>query len=480
VASKAIIFQVQFIRFSTQSFKMASSTQNHIMEELQALATTQGISSLNDLAFAKYMDQRDPLARFRDQFNIPKLGKLLPNPPAGKENEDCSYFCGNSLGLLPKETPKLISEEFEVWTNKAVNGHFDHTHTRPWVSIDETVKDETARLVGGSPLEVAIMNSLTVNLHLLLCSFYQPTPQRYKIMFEEKAFPSDHFAMESQAKLHGYSPSDALVLVSPRENEFTLRTEAIVEKIEKEGDSIAVVCFSGVQYYTGQFFDIQKITEAAHKKGCLVGFDLAHAVGNVPLKLSDWGVDFACWCSYKYLNSGPGGIAGIFVHKRHARDFDRNRLVGWWAHEKGNRFLMENRFSVQEGAAGFQQSNPCVLATVALLGSLKVFSQTSMEDLRKKSLLLTGYLDYLLKSELKDKFQIITPSNVNERGCQLSLLFSSNNIKQVHDLLESKGIICDKREPNVLRVAPVPLYNTFADVHKFVNVLQEVLKELKE
>lgn len=443
------------------------------LQTLEQVAKEENLE-LSSLEFATKMDSKDPLASFRDKFHIPKIRSQPPN----EEKKDCFYFCGNSLGLQPKSTRQLLQEELDVWANVGVEGHFDHAYGRPWVTIDETVKGFSATLVGAKESEVAIMNTLTVNLHFLMVHFYRPTEKRFKILFEDKAFPSDHYAIESQIKFHGYDPKEGMILMKPRENEFTLRTEDIVKTIEEHGDSIALVMFSGVQYYTGQFFDIKTITEAGHKKGCVVGFDLAHAVGNVELKLHDWQVDFACWCSYKYMNSGPGGIAGAFVHENHAHEEDLPRFAGWWGHDKTSRFIMENRFIPIAGAAGYQVSNPGVLSTVSLLSSLQIFNEASLPSLRAKSRLLTAYFEYLLDKEICSKegslMRIITPKDPESRGCQLSLLFDVP-VGPIHSALEKNGVIVDKREPNVLRAAPTPLYNRFQDVHNFVTILKKVL-----
>ncbi|KAJ2795542.1 Kynureninase (L-kynurenine hydrolase), partial [Coemansia furcata] len=318
-----------------------------------------------------------------------------------------------------------------------------------------------APMFGAAPIEVGVMNSLTVNIHLMLAAFYKPTAARNKILIESKAFPSDHYAVESQILWHK-QPADALLLAEPRAGELTLRTSDILEMIELQGDEIAVVMLSGLQYYTGQLFEMEKITAAAQAKGCIVGWDLAHAAGNVPLKLHDWNVDFACWCTYKYMNSGPGGISGFFVHDRYAQDEELARLTGWWAHDEKTRFEMSNCFVPNQGAAGFEISNTPILTSATLLGSLEVFEQTSMEELQEKSVLLTTYLEYLLNKYAARHIRIITPSD--SRGAQLSLLFATDKFDAVFKALMSAGVICDERKPNCIRIAPVPLYNTFNDV----------------
>uniref|UniRef100_A0AAY4C6M7 Kynureninase n=1 Tax=Denticeps clupeoides TaxID=299321 RepID=A0AAY4C6M7_9TELE len=389
---------------------------------------------------ARFLDERDELRHLRTQFLVPKVNELPPSDLSLAEGaEECIYFAGNSLGLQPKMAGKYIQEELDKW--------------------------------------VALMNGLTVNLHVLLLSFYKPTAKRHKILLEDKAFPSDHYAVESQICLRGFDPEQSMLLMKPRKGEHTLRTEDILDAIEKEGDSIAVIVFSGVQYYTGQLFNMAAITRAGQAKGCYVGFDCAHAVGNVELYLHDWGVDFACWCSYKYVNSGAGGLAGAYIHEKHAHTVTP-ALRGWWGHNLKTRFKMDNTMDLLPGISGFRLSNQPILLVCPLQASLEIFSQTSMKSLRKKSILLTGYLEYLIKhfyskdeSNLSKPYvQIITPSNPEERGCQLSLSFSVP-ILAVFKELEKRGVACDMREPNVLRVAPVPLYNSFSDVHQFINLL---------
>lgn len=450
----------------------------HPLESLKTIAL-ENKKDISSEEFAKLMDSQDKLC-FRTQFNYPKI-KDYPFGDASLCNveDDCVYLCGNSLGLQPKQTKEFVNVELDKWAKRGVVGHFDDSE-RPWVDIGDTCVEASAKVVGAKPVEVAIMNSLTVNLHLLLISFFRPTAKRYKILLEGKAFPSDHYAVESQLKLHGLDPKTSMILAWPREGENTLRNEDIIRLIEEHGESLAVVIFSGVQFYTGQLFDLEGITKAGHAQGAIVGFDLAHAVGNVHLKLHDWGVDFACWCTYKYLNAGPGGIAGLFVHEKFASDFSIPVLSGWWGHNPKTRFEMKNDFEPSLGAARYQLSNPPVLQTVSLLASLNVFSQTTMEALRGKSLLLTSYLEHLLQTRVIDSIsktqggepilRLLTPSDPAQRGCQLSLLFR-DRIKPVFEQLEKRGIIVDMREPNVLRVAPAPLYNTYHDVYRFVEAL---------
>ncbi|XP_065886562.1 kynureninase-like isoform X2 [Dysidea avara] len=396
---------------------------------------------------------------------------------------------GNGLGLQPVDTQRLVNEELYKWKTKGMLAHF--TGEQPWFTIEDLVIKESGALVGSHDptLEVAIMNGVTANLHLGMVAFYRPTTTRHKILIECDAFPTQHYVAESQIKLHGYNPADSLVVVSPRKDEYTLRTEDILAKINQEGDSIALVLFSGVQYLTGQFFDIAAITETAHSKGCCVGIDLAHAIGNVELHLTDWGVDFAGWCNYKYMNGGPGSIGGFFLHKKYAEEFALPRLAGWWSHKRETRLEMNNKMELQPGAAGFQLSNPPVLETVSLLASLNVFKQTSITELRRKSVLLTGYLELLLNSLFQSKVavsncngtntqpatvEIITPSDPEQRGCQLSLKLSCP-VEEINQKLYQKGVICSTRRPNIMRIAPTPLYNTFTDVLTFVQELEQAI-----
>ncbi|KAG0246335.1 pyridoxal phosphate-dependent transferase [Mortierella sp. GBAus27b] len=448
--------------------KVAPQTQ------LDQLLVESKATSFLDPSFAAFMDERDALKDLRSEFVIPTRDNIAPG--IDRPQESCIYLCGNSLGLLPKAVSRYVNEELQVWGEGGVYSHFRHRFNRPWARIEETVQAESARIVGAKKDEVAIMNTLTSNLHTLLAAFYTPTDDRHKILIESKAFPSDHYAVESQIRWHKRNPSESLICQEPRAGEHILRTEDILETIEKHGHEIAVVCFSGIQYYTGQYFEMEKITKAAQAKGCIVGWDLAHAAGNVPVQLHDWNVDFACWCSYKYLNSGPGGIAGIFVHERHAEVYTRNRLAGWWGHDKVSRFEMINEFKPMAGAAGFQHSNPSVLTTTALLGSLSVFEKTSMQDMRAKSYLLTGYLYHLLVTEFSSNvLEIITPADPEQRGSQLSLVFKRGKMIEIFEGLEARGIVGDERKPDVIRVAPTALYTRFEDVRKFVVELKDLV-----
>ncbi|KAF6114375.1 kynureninase [Phyllostomus discolor] len=438
-----------------------------------------------DERVALRLDEEDKLRHFREYFYIPKMQDLPPiDLSLVNKDEDAIYFSGNSLGLQPKTVKTYLEEELQKWAKMGGYGH--NIGKRPWITADEVITGLMTDIVGANEKEIVLMNGLTVNLHLLLLSFFKPTPKRHKILLEAKAFPSDHYAIESQLQLHRLSIDKSMRIIEPREGEETLRTEDILEVIEKEGDSIAVILFSGLHFYTGQFFNIPAITKAGQAKGCLVGFDLAHAVGNVELHLHDWGVDFACWCSYKYLNSGAGGIAGVFVHEKHTHTI-KPALVGWFGHELSTRFKMDNNLQLIPGAHGFRISNPPIFLVCPLQASLEIFNKATMKALRRKSILLTGYLEYMIKHYYgKDKAEtkkpvvnIITPSNIEDRGCQLTLSFSVP-ITYVFQELEKRGVVCDKREPNGIRVAPVPLYNSFHEVYKFINLFNAALDASKE
>lgn len=422
----------------------------------------------NTLSFAQEADQQDPLRKFRNEFYIPTT----------QEGKEKAYFTGNSLGLEPKRTEQFLKEELEDWKNLGVDGHFDAGKKRPWFHYHQNTKKILSDILGAKPIEIVSMNTLTVNLHLMMVSFYRPEGKRYKIMAEAGAFPSDQYAMESQLRFHGYDPEDALIELSPREGENLLRTEDILAEIKKHGEEIALVLLGGIQYYTGQFFELGKITAAAHEVGATMGVDLAHAAGNVPLKLHDWDVDFAVWCSYKYMNAGPGGMSGIFVNERFAKDNSLPRFAGWWGHDEEARFQMKKGFIPMEGADGWQLSNVNILPATAHLAALTIFEEAGgIQKLREKSLKLTGYLEFLLKEITAGQHivKIITPENPEERGCQLSLFFHEKG-RAVFEQLEKDGIIVDWREPNVIRVAPVPLYNSFEDVYRFGASLAKALK----
>ncbi|RMG09290.1 MAG: kynureninase [Acidobacteria bacterium] len=412
--------------------------------------------------FAQQLDEQDPLKEFRNKFYIPK-------GPNGKE---AIYFCGNSLGLQPKTVRDYIEQELKDWAELGVEGHLKAR--TPWMPYHEYLTEQMAEVVGAIPLEVVVMNSLTVNLHLLMVSFYRPTSKRYKIVIEKGAFPSDQYAVKSQIKFHGLNVADALIELSPREGEFCLRTEDIEKTLRENAESIALILLGGVNYYTGQAFDFKQITKIGREIGAIVAFDLAHAAGNLELKLHEWNVDFAVWCCYKYLNAGPGAVGAAFLHERHAREFELPRFAGWWGHNKATRFLMPPEFEPIAGAEGWQLSNPPIFQMAALRASLEIFHQASMKALRQKSLMLTGYLEFLLNQLIGEKLEIITPNNPDERGCQLSLRVRSKN-REILEYLIANGVTVDWREPDVIRVAPVPLYNTFSEVFEFSQILKNVV-----
>ncbi|MEM7260926.1 MAG: kynureninase [Planctomycetota bacterium] len=411
-----------------------------------------------DESEARQLDAVDPLASYRDRFHRPQ-----------RDGKDVHYFCGNSLGLQPASTQEYVAQELEDWRDLAVDAHFDGRC--PWYSYHEVFEEPGARLVGAEPGEVVMMNTLTTNLHLMMVSFYRPTKERFKILVENAAFPSDNYAVRSQAEFHGFDAEEAILVARPREGEQTLRTEDIVGLIEEQGDEIALVMLGGVNYFTGQFFDLKKITAAARERGCSVGYDLAHAAGNVPMKLHDWGVDFAVWCNYKYLNSGPGAIAGCFVHNRHAERTDLPRFSGWWGNDPSTRFKMHliEDFVPHRVAEGWQLSNPPIMAMAPLRASLELFDEVGMDRLREKSLRLTGYLEHLLDAH-GGGCSIITPRDPEARGCQLSIRLDGK-ARETLDELAAQGCVCDFREPDVIRVAPVPLYNSFHDVWVLASIL---------
>ena len=420
----------------------------------------------NSLDYAKQLDAEDPLKHFRQKFYIPQ-----------HEDADCVYFTGNSLGLQPKSVSAYIQQELNDWAELGVEGHFRAKN--PWFSYHEIFPRQLSSIVGCLPEEVVVMNQLTVNLHLLLTSFYRPTQERYKIICEAKAFPSDHYALESQVRLHGRNPLATIIEIGTRDGEHNIRTEDILSVIERHGKELALVMIGGVNYYNGQVMDMKAITAAAHKAGAYAGFDLAHAAGNIELDLHNWEVDFACWCSYKYLNSGPGGVAGVYIHQKHASDTSLPRLAGWWGHNKESRFLMKPGFDAIPTAEGWQLSNAPVLSMAAHKAAIDIFDEAGMGALTIKSKKLTSYLLFLLddmnKASEKNITQVITPTGENEYGCQVSILMLKDG-KAVFNALTSQGIIADWREPDVIRVAPVPLYNSFEDVWKFGNVTRSILK----
>ena len=414
------------------------------------------------LSFAKYEDELDQLSGYRDKFHIPK----------DKKGDELIYLCGNSLGLQPKTTKSYLEQELLDWANLGVEGH---THAKnPWLNYNEMLTPTMAKLVGAKPIEVIVMNTLTANLHFMMVSFYKPTKSRYKILIEGDAFPSDKYAVESQLRHHGFDDKDGLILWSSREGEELARIEDLEAILKASGNEIALIMIGGVNYYTGQFFDLKRITELGHKNGCMVGFDCAHGAGNVSLELHESGADFAIWCTYKYLNSGPGSLAGCFVHERHANNKDLNRFTGWWSHNKQTRFKMRDEFDVIPGAEGWQMSNPPILSMAAIKASLDMFDKVGLQKLIKKSKKLTGYLEFLI-NELEDqRIKIITPKNPDERGCQLSIQVK-NSDRSLHDKLTRAGVICDWREPDVIRIAPVPLYNSYQDVYHMVEKLKNIL-----
>lgn len=412
---------------------------------------------------AREFDSTDSLAEFRSQFHFPQ-----------RNGKDCIYLCGNSLGLQPKTTSEFVNEELRNWQERGVEGHF--TGDKPWVSYHKNSKSSLAKIVGAHMHEVVAMNNLTTNLHLAMASFYQPKGKRTKILIERGAFPSDFYSVHSRIENSGYDPKENLIQLESSDGSEHLSTREIVNKIEELGDELALVMFPGVQYYTGQFFDIKTITEIGHKVGANVGFDLAHAVGNVPLHLHDHKVDFAVWCTYKYLNSGPGGVGGLFIHERNGKNKELTRLSGWWGHDSEARFKMDNQVNPIPNVDGWQLSNVNILSHASHLASLKLFDEAGIENLRAKSLKLTDFMEELiLDSEiLKNQIKIITPTKHEERGAQLSV-YLLNHGKSVFDYLIDQGVILDWREPNVIRVAPVPFYNSFADAVNFVSILEEAI-----
>lgn len=421
----------------------------------------------NTQDFAKKLDEKDPLRSFRDKFYIPIMH--------GKE---CIYFTGNSLGLQPKTTQDLVVDELEDWASLGVEGH---QHARnPWFPYHEIFPEQLSRIVGCRENEVVVMNSLSVNIHLLMVSFYRPTKERFKIICEAKAFPSDQYAMETQARFHGFDPDQAIIEVKPREGEHSLRTEDILSVIQEHGPKTALVFFGGINYYTGQLFDMKSITAAAHASGAFAGFDLAHAAGNADLHLHDWEVDFACWCSYKYLNSGPGAVGAVYIHEKHAANAELPRFAGWWGYTKSTRFNMEKGFEAIPTAEGWQLSNAPILAMAAHKAALDVFEEAGMENLHAKRKLMGEYLLFIIDeinaAAGENIIEVITPREKDERGCQLSLMMKRDG-KAVYEELLKKGVIADWREPAVIRIAPVPLYNSYEDLWQFGNIVNGILKK---
>ena len=419
----------------------------------------------DNLSFAQKLDKEDALAVFRSEFHF----------PAQEGREHNLYFLGNSLGLQPKQAALEVQSEMSRWQGAGIDGYFETS--QPWIEYQSQLTPSMAKLVGAQASEVVVMNTLSVNLHFMMASFYRPTPSRYKILIEEHAFPSDHFAVESQIKQHGFGVKDSLLTLAPPPGEELISMEDIRSTIEKHGDEIALILLPGVQYYTGQVFDIEAITELGHQFGCRVGFDLAHAVGNIELSLHDWGLDFACWCTYKYLNSGPGSIGACFVHQRHCENPDLHRLAGWWGHNKETRFEMKPSFDPIPTAQGWQVSCPPILAMAPIKASLALFERVGgMPVLRKKSERLTAFLWHLIDVRLQGLAKVVSPKDAASRGCQLSVEVVECDGRAVFEALLNKGIVCDWRYPSVIRIAPVPLYNSFEDVYRFVGVLEELLQ----
>jgi kynureninase len=404
--------------------------------------------------FPVAMDERDPLKEFRDRFLLPK-----------NSDGECTYLCGHSLGLQPKTAAAYIDQELKDWAQLGVEGHFHAKN--PWMPYHRLLTEQTAELIGARPVEVVVMNSLTVNLHLMMISFYRPTKARHKIVIERGAFPSDQYAVQSQIRFHGFDPASSLIELAPRPGEFCLRDEDVDSAIERSKDEIALILLAGVNYATGQAFDMARITRVGHAHGCVVGFDLAHAAGNVPLKLHEWDSDFAVWCSYKYLNGGPGCVGGCFVHERHARAWDLPRFAGWWGHDEEARFKMGPDYRAMPGADGWQLSNPSIVSLAVLRSSMDIFYEAGMERLRAKSVSLTGYLEFLLSQNASPNFSIITPREKERRGAQISIRIPHSG-RHVCERLIKEGVFGDWREPDTYRVAPVPLYNSFQDVYRFV------------
>jgi kynureninase len=424
---------------------------------------TNAAPDATDEEAALRMDLDDPLSRFRARFHL----------PPGPDGRPAIYFCGNSLGLMPKTARELVDGELDDWASLGVEGHF--RARRPWYDYHERLREAGARLVGARPSEVVMMNSLTVNLHLMMATFYRPTADRHAILIEEGAFPSDAYAVASQVRHHGRDADASLVAARPRRGESLVRAEDIEQILDERGRSIALVLLPGVQYLTGQVFDMQRLAAAAHRNGCLVGFDLAHAAGNIVMRLHDWQADFAVWCSYKYLNAGPGATAGCFVHERHGADRALPRLAGWWGNDPATRFRMLPEFTPREGADGWQVSNPSILAMAPLLASLALFDEAGIDALRARSVRMTAYLIALLDRLPAGGIEVLTPRRPAERGCQVSLRVR-RDARGLLAALHDAGVVCDFREPDVIRVAPAPLYNTFHEIWRFARVLEARLR----
>lgn len=409
-------------------------------------------------SFSANMDANDPLAPFKSQFHFPKHGE-----------NDVIYFCGNSLGLQPKNLAAAIETELASWRELAIGGYFGGTN--PWLYYQEYTRSTLAKMMGAQENEITVMNALTVNLHLLMLSFYKPSPTRFMIIMEAGAFPSDQYAVETIVKHFNLDPDTAIIEIKPEAGKKTLDNSAITKAIYEAGDSLAMVLFGGINYYTGQLFDIKSITEAAHQVGAIAAFDLAHVAGNVPMELHAWNVDFAVWCSYKYLNAGPGAVGGVFVHEKHATNINTPRLGGWWGNDEATRFKMEKGFVAKPTASGWNMSTAQVFNTVNLKASLSMFEEAGIQNLRSKSIALTGYLAYLLEQLTSLSFTLITPSDPNQRGAQLCLYFEEKG-KEIYQKMKEHGIVVDYREPGVIRVAPAPLYCSFEDVYRFYEILK--------
>ncbi|MEC8603700.1 MAG: kynureninase [Bacteroidota bacterium] len=421
----------------------------------------------NTLEFAENLDKNDVLRHYREKFHMPTF-----------HSENITYFTGNSLGLQPKSTRTFIDQELNDWAKWGVEGHF-HAQ-RPWMPYHEFLTEKAAKIVGGKNNEVVVTHSLTTNLHLLMVSFYRPSKKKYKILCEKKAFPSDQYALQSQVKFHGFNPKNAIVEVGPREGEFLIREEDIFNKINELGDSLAMIMIGGVNYFTGQVFPMKEITQLGHSVGATVGFDLAHGVGNIPLSLNEWNVDFAAWCGYKYLNSGPGGASGYFIHEKHVKNKDLVRFAGWWGHDKNDRFLMSDQFKPIETAEAWQLSNAPIFSLAAHLASLEIFDEVGMNALRQKSVQLTRFQEFII-NDISERnahinLEIITPKDPNKRGCQLSIVAHGQG-KSLFEKISKKGVVSDWREPNVIRIAPVPLYNSFVDAFNFGKILESSINE---
>ena len=414
------------------------------------------------LEFALNLDRNDPLAKYRTAFHIPK----------DEQGNDWLYFTGNSLGLQPKTTKSAIEQELNDWANLGVEGHFEAKN--PWMPYHEFLTESMAKIMGAKPIEIVVMNTLTTNLHLLMVSFYNPTKKRHKILIESDAFPSDRYAVQTQLEFHGYDTNECLIEWTPRTDEKLLRTEDLEQILETQGEEIALLLIGGVNYYTGQYLDLKKIAALCHAKGCKVGIDLAHGAGNIQPELHDSGIDFAAWCTYKYLNAGPGSLGGVFVHERYAHDKTLKRFAGWWSQNKATRFNMRQPLDITPGAEGWQLSNPPILSMAAIKAALDLFNEVGMNKLREKSIKLTGYLEFLIKGLNHAQIEIITPSDSNQRGCQLSIQVKNAN-KDLHKKLTEQHVITDWREPDVIRCAPVPFYNSFEDVFRMVEILKTLL-----